>query len=89
MAAEENPERKRQLGDEATQLHQDREKSARMAAHVTDSMVLQVVDHRSSAPPRLRAFAPSHLRAPVPPHLCTPQLTSTAHLHSSSPHLRR
>ena len=63
MATEENPERKRQLGDEAAQLQFNREKSARMAAHVTDSMVLKV---------DLRAFMHLHTSAPprtsAPPH---------------------
>jgi len=65
MASEENPERKQQLGEEASQLQQDREKSARNAAHVTDGMVLQVS--------HLRAFTYSCTCAPprtsTPPHL--------------------
>jgi len=44
MASEEDPERKRQLGEEAGQLQHERERSARNAAHVTDAMVLQVMD---------------------------------------------
>jgi 5'-3' exonuclease len=50
MASEEDPERKRQLGEEAGQLQHERERSARNAAHVTDAMVLQVMDALSRLP---------------------------------------
>ena len=50
MAAEEDPERKRQLGEEAGQLQHERERSARNAAHVTEAMVLQVMDALSRLP---------------------------------------